>query len=426
MDSQSIPDARGRPVEHIDQTGGPNKGEPAGPGSFSALYIRDFRLFWAGQVISFSGTWMHVTAQGWLVYSLTKSPFYLGVVAAASSLPIMLFSLLGGAVADRFRKRNLLLLTQGLSIIPALLIGALTSLGAISVWQVIALGFFLGTVNAFDVPARQSFLVEMVEEGNLLNAVALNSAAFNGARIMGPVIAGLTIANIGLAACFYLNALSFLAVIGALSLVRARGKRRTGGGGLRKEITEGMSFIAREPEVRRPMVLVGIFSLFGLPFVSQLPVFAEEILDAGAEGLGFLMGASGVGALSAALILAVRREISNKRRLMSLSSISFAAALLLFSRSTDYMLSMAALVLVGLSVVSFLALANSSIQLRTPGSMRGRVMSVYTLVFLGLTPIGHSVVGTVADLIGSANAVFLAASVCLGASLVVITRGRGR
>ncbi|GAB4389188.1 MAG: MFS transporter [Thermodesulfovibrionales bacterium] len=410
-------------MEHIEGTGGP-KGGPGGGASFSALYIRDFRLFWAGQVISFSGTWMHVTAQGWLVYSLTKSPFYLGVVAAASSLPIMLFSLLGGAVADRFRKRNLLLLTQGLSIIPALLIGVLTSMGTVTVWQVIGLGFFLGTVNAFDVPARQSFLVEMVAEGNLLNAVALNSAAFNGARIIGPVIAGLTIANIGLAACFYLNALSFLAVIGALSRVKARGERRTGGGGLRKEIREGMSFIMREPEVRRPMMLVGIFSLFGLPFVSQLPVFAEEILEAGAEGLGFLMGASGVGALSAALILAVRKDIRDKRRLMSLSSLAFAAALLLFSLSRDYMLSMAALVVVGFAVVSFLAIANSSIQLRTPGAMRGRVMSVYTLVFLGLTPIGHSVVGTVADFTGSAHAVLMAAAVCLGASLAIVMRGR--
>jgi MFS family permease len=391
---------------------------------FSALYIRDFRLFWAGQIISFSGTWMHVTAQGWLVYSLTRSPFYLGLVAAASSLPILLLSLVGGAVADRVQKRSLLLLTQGLSVIPAFLLGLLTSLGVVEVWHVIALGLFFGTVNAFDVPARQSFLVEMVEEGNLLNAVALNSAAFNGARIIGPVIAGVTIARIGLPACFYLNALSFVAVIVALSMVRARGEKRTGGSGILREITEGMSFIRRAPEVRRPIMLVAVFSLFGLPFVSLLPVFAEDILKAGPRGLGFLMGASGVGALAAALMLALRGEIKHKQRLMALSSITFPAALFVFSRSTSYHLSMALMVVVGLAVVSFLAIANSSIQLSSPSKMRGRVMSVYTLVFLGMTPMGHSMIGTVADVIGSANAVSVASTICLGASLLILARRR--
>lgn len=392
---------------------------------FSALYIRDFRLFWAGQIISFSGTWMHVTAQGWLVYSLTRSPFYLGLVAAASSLPILLFSLLGGAVADRVQKRSLLLLTQGLSIIPAFLLGLLTSLGVVKVWHVIGLGLFLGIVNAFDVPARQSFLVEMVEEDNLLNAVALNSAALNGARIIGPVIAGLAIAHIGIPACFYLNALSFLAVIVALSMVRTRGEKGTGGSGILKEITEGMSFIRRAPEVRRQIMLVAVFSLFGLPFVSLLPVFAEGILKVGPKGLGFLMGASGVGALTAALMLALRGEIKHKHGLMALSSITFPAALFVFSRSVNYHLSMALMVVVGLAVVSFLAIANSSIQLSSPNKMRGRVMSVYTLVFLGMTPIGHSMMGTVADIIGSANAVSVASTICLGASLMILVRRKG-
>lgn len=394
------------------------------PERFSALYFRDFRLFWVGQVISFSGTWMHATAQGWLVYSLTKSPFYLGMVAAASSLPILLFALLGGAVADRFRKRNLLLLTQGLSIIPAVLIGLLTDLGVITVWHVMVLVVLLGTVNAFDIPARQSFLVEMVQEGNLLNAISLNSAAFNGARIIGPVIAGMTIAHIGLPACFYLNALSFLAVIIALSKVRTRGERRMGSGGILKEIKEGVHFIRLAPEVRSPILLVAAFSLFGIPFVTLLPIFAEEILGVGAKGLGFLIGSSGVGALTAAGILAFKGEIRQKRRLMGLSSIVFSVFLFMFSLSGNYLLSMALLLVVGWSVVSFLALANSSIQLRTPNGMRGRVMSVYTLVFLGMAPIGHSVMGIVADVIGTANAVSAASAVCLGASLIILKRGR--
>jgi MFS family permease len=394
------------------------------PERFAALYIRDFRLFWMGQLISFSGTWMQTTAQGWLVYSLTKSPFYLGMVAAASSLPIMLFTLIGGAVADRFRKRNMLLVTQGLSIIPAVLIGLLTSFGVVTVWHVMVLAVFLGTVNAFDIPARQSFLVEMVQEGNLLNAISLNSAAFNGARIIGPVIAGLIIAQIGLAACFYLNALSFLAVIIALSMVRTTGERRMASGSIIKEIKEGVSFIRLAPEIRRPILLVAAFSLFGIPFVALLPVFAEDVLGVGAKGLGFLIGSSGVGALTAAVILASKGEIGQKHRLMGLSSVVFSIFLFVFSLSGNYYLSMASLLVVGWAVVSFLALANSSIQLSTPNGMRGRVMSVYTMVFLGMTPIGNSVMGTVADLIGTANAVSAASAICLGASLIILSRKR--
>lgn len=394
------------------------------PERFAALYIRDFRLFWMGQLISFSGTWMQTTAQGWLVYSLTKSPFYLGMVAAASSLPIMLFTLIGGAVADRFRKRNMLLVTQGLSIIPAVMIGLLTSFGVVTVWHVMVLAVFLGTVNAFDIPARQSFLVEMVREGNLLNAISLNSAAFNGARIIGPVIAGMIIAQIGLAACFYLNALSFLAVIIALSMVKTTGERRMASGSIIKEIKEGVRFIRLAPEVRRPILLVAAFSLFGIPFVALLPVFAEDVLGVGAKGLGFLIGSSGVGALTAAVILAFKGEIGQKHRLMGLSSVVFSIFLFVFSLSGDYYLSMASLLVVGWAVVTFLALANSSIQLSTPNGMRGRVMSVYTMVFLGMTPIGNSVMGTVADLIGTANAVSAASAICLGASLIILIRKR--
>lgn len=389
---------------------------------FSAFYFRDFRLFWIGQLISFSGTWMHSTAQGWLVYSLTKSPFYLGLVAAASSLPILFFSLIGGAVADRFQKRNLLLLTQALSMIPAFLIGLLTSMGVITVWHVMALVVLLGTVNAFDMPTRHSFMVEMVKKGNLLNAVALNSAAFNAARMIGPVIAGMTIAYIGIPACFYLNALSFIPVIIALSMVKARGEAKPGkGGSLLKDISEGMRFIRREPGVMRPVLLVATFSLFGMPFVTLLPVFAEEILNVGVKGLGFLAASAGVGAFTSALVLAFRGDIKEKHRLMSLSSTIFPISLFAFSVSKDYHLSLALLVVAGWAVVNLLATANISIQLMSPDSMRGRVMSVYTLVLLGMTPIGNSVMGIVADTIGTANAVSMASTVCLLVSLAIVS-----
>lgn len=367
---------------------------------------------------------MHSTAQGWLVYSLTKSPYYLGLVSAASSLPILLFSLLGGAVADRFKKRNLLLITQAISIIPALLVGILTSMGVIAVWHVMALGFLLGTVNAFDIPTRQSFLIEMVERGRLLNAIALNSAAFNGARLIGPVLAGFIIAGMGLPACFYLNALSFVAVLIALSRIKASGEKKMGSGNILKDIFEGMSFIRKEPTVRRPMLLVLTFSLFGLPFIVLLPVFAEEILNAGARGLGFLIGASGAGALASAIIIAYRKEIKETRKFMGLASMTFPVALLLFSSSESFPLSLCLMVIGGLAVVALLATANTTIQLASPDQLRGRVMSVYTFLFLGMMPIGNFIMGSVADIIGAANAVRVAASICLAVSTMIVLAGR--
>src|SRR3990172_5405503 len=216
---------------------------------FSALYHRDFRLFLAGQLVSLSGTWMQSVAQGWLVYSLTKSPFYLGMVAAANSLPILLFTLIGGVVADRFPKRNLLLITQALSIIPAILLGILTGLEIATVWHVALLAFFLGTINAIDIPTRQSFLAEMVGKGHIVNAIALNSAAFNGARIIGPMIAGLAIAYLGIPACFFLNAVSFVAVIAALSSMQIKGDIKIGSKRVLSEFMEGIAFLRGSREI---------------------------------------------------------------------------------------------------------------------------------------------------------------------------------
>jgi len=248
----------------------------AGFSGFSALRFRDFRLFWFGQLISLSGTWMQSVAQGWLVYSLTKSPFYLGLVAAAGSFPILLFTLAGGIAADRFRKRNLLLLTQALSILPALLLGILIDTDRIAVWMVIVLAFLLGTFNAFDIPARQSFIVELVGRTTLTNAIALNSAAFHSARMIGPVIAGVTIAYLGLAACFYLNALSFIAVLVALSMIQVKGKIHKDSRGILKNLIEGIQFIKSRNDIVRVILLIAVFSLIGMPFITLLPVYAGE------------------------------------------------------------------------------------------------------------------------------------------------------
>lgn len=387
---------------------------------FSALYYRDFRLFWAAQLISFTGTWMHSVAQGWLVYSLTKSPLYLGIVSAASSLPVLLLTLLGGVIADRFPKRNLLLLTQALSMLPALLIGILSSMGIVTVWHVILLVTCLGVVNAFDVPARQSFLVELVEKGNLLNAIALNSAAFNAARIFGPVIAGITIAHLGVPACFYLNALSFVPVVGVLWMMKAKGEIIVGKASFLQEFKEGMRFVRDDKEVFRIMLLVAVFSLFGLPFIAMMPIFAVEVLNAGVKGFGYLAASAGIGAFIAAVSLASRGNTKASHGFIAFTSALFPVGLFFFSLSKTYWLSILLLVVIGWAVVSFLALANSRVQIKSPDSLRGRVMSVYTLVFLGFGPIGNSITGVLAELLGTANAITLNSVVCLAVSMAVM------
>lgn len=385
---------------------------------FAVLRIRDFRLFWFGQLISLSGTWMQSVAQGWLVYRLTESPFYLGVVAACGTLPILLFTLAGGIIADRFRKRNLLLLTQTLSIAPALSLGVLTDLNLITVWQVALFAAVLGTINAFDMPARQSFIVEMVGREHLTNAIALNSAAFHGARMVGPIIAGLTITSLGLPACFYLNAISFIAVIVSLAKIKQRGAIAKTTNGMVKDLVEGLRYIKGQAEIFQIVVIIAVFSLFGMPFITLLPVFAEAVFHRGPEGYGIMVGATGAGALMAALFLAVREDVKNKAKFMSVSAICFSVLLYIFSLLRHFPLTITILVCIGWSLVSFFAVANSYIQLSVPDALRGRAMSVYTFVFLGTAPIGNSIIGTMADIVGTTFTVGASAVICLVVSVV--------
>ena len=385
---------------------------------FSAFSFRDFRLFWFGQIISLSGTWMQSVAQGWLVYSLTKSPLYLGMVAAAGSLPILLFSLIGGVIADRYPKRNLLLFTQALSIVPALALGLLTSAGMVTVWHVAALAALLGTINALDIPVRQSFLAEMVGKGHIVNAIALNSAAFNGARIIGPVVAGMAIAYLGIPACFYLNDLSFAAVIIALIRIQARGDTRARSHGMLNDFLHGLRFVVQCRDIRNVFFLIAVFSIIGLPYISLLPVFAAEVFHEGAKGLGFLVGASGIGALTAALGIAARGDIRNKTRFMAITGLCFSLALLAFSLSEIFWVSLIVIMACGWGMVSYLAAANSFIQIGVPDELRGRVMSLYSLVFLGTVPIGNAVMGIVADRLGTPRAVTASGILCLMAAAV--------
>jgi MFS family permease len=389
---------------------------------FSAFQYRDFKLFFLGQLISLSGTWMQSVAQLWLVYNLTKSPFYLGIVAAVAYLPILLFAAIGGVIADRFSKRNLLIMTQVLSIVPALLLGILTHLHIITVWQVALLAAFLGTVNAFDIPARQAFLVELVGKRSLTNAIALNAAAFHGARMIGPVFAGIIITYIGLPACFYINALSFIAVIIALSKMHIKGDMKVDSKGFLRDFIEGIQFIKGTPEIYKIMFLIFIFSLIGIPYVTFLPVFAVEVLKGGPKGFGFLVSATGTGALAAALFIALKGDIGEKTRFLSLSALCFSFSLFAFSLSKIFYVSLVTLVFVGWGIVSFMATANGFIQLSVPDSLRGRVMSVYALVFLGTAPLGNALLGILADLIGTVQAVSISSFFCIIASAIFSLR----
>ncbi|MBA4371613.1 MAG: MFS transporter [Thermodesulfovibrio sp.] len=385
----------------------------SGPERFSALAHRDFRLFLIGQTISLSGTWMQSVAQGWLVYSLTRSPFYLGIVAAAGALPIMILTLAGGIIADRFPKKKLLLLTQALSILPALALGILTSLGVTTVWHIAAIAFFLGAINAIDIPVRQSFLIEMVGRGDIVNAIALNSAVFNGSRIIGPVIAGVSIAYLGMPACFFINALSFIAVIAALAMMQTQGQRPVTSEGVIRDFMKGIRFIRSRTEILHVIALIAVFSLVGIPYINLIPVFAGEVYNTGPRGLGFLVGASGLGALTAALGIAVAGNIHNKSRFMSSAALCFSISLILFSLTGLFWLALIVIAVGSWGMVSYLAAANSYIQVAVPDELRGRVMSVYSFVFLGVVPVGNTLMGITADLIGTRQAVLSGGVICL-------------
>lgn len=390
---------------------------------FSALYVRDFRLFWFGQIISLSGTWMHSVAQGWLVYSLTKSPLYLGIIASLSSIPILLFTLLGGMVADRYPKKSILVTTQALSIIPALTVAVLSDTNIITVWHVGMAAFFLGTVNAFDIPARQAFLGEVVEKADITNAIALNSAAFNGARVIGPVIAGYIIASFGIPACFYINAISFIPVIFALSRIKTIGK--TGASyesSLVKNfiagIVDGWRFIVKERSILYIMSLISVFSLFGIPYITLLPVLAVEVLNVGAKGLSLLVASAGAGSFIAAITIAFKGEIKRNDIYIPMSGLVFSVSIFSVAFSKGIYISMILLFFAGWGIVSFLAASNSFIQHAVPDHLRGRVMSLYTLVFLGFSPIGNSSIGIAAHLLGTPASLKNFAIVCIVGSII--------
>ena len=391
-------------------------------GTFRALRHRNFRLFFGGQLISLVGTWMQNIAQSWLVYRLTGSPLLLGLVGFAGQAPVFFFATVGGAVADRRARRDVLIATQTTAMLLALVLAALTLSGHVRPWHVFALASTLGVVNAFDIPARQAFVVEMVGKPDMGNAIALNSSMFNGARILGPSVAGVLVASIGEGWCFAANGVSFLAVIAGLAAMRLpKFEPKPMSSRPLAHAAEGFRFVARTPPVRAILMLLGVISVMGMPYAVLMPIFADRLLHAGARGLGILMGSSGVGALMGALLLARRDSVQGLGRWIAAAAGSFGVALVLFSFSRSLWLSAALLVPVGGSMMMQMAASNTLVQTMTPDTLRGRVMAVYAMTFMGMAPLGALLAGAAAQRIGAPATVAAGGVVSVMGALVFAT-----
>jgi MFS family permease len=378
-----------------------------------ALRHRNFQLFFSGQLISLIGTWMQSVAQSWLVYRLTHSPLLLGSVGFASQIPVFLFSPLGGIAADRLDRRKIVIGTQIASMLLAFFLAVLTLSDKVQVWHVFVLASLLGVVNAFDIPGRQSFLVEMVGKEDLMNAIALNSSMFNGARVIGPAIAGILVARIGEGWCFFGNAVSYIAVIIGLLLMHVQSPVRAAMASPLEHILEGFRFVNRTVPVRSLLLLLGVVSLVGMPYVVLMPIFADQILHGGARGLGILMGATGVGALLGALTLAFREGVKGLGRWVAWCCAGFGLSLMIFALSHRFWVSVILLLPVGYSMMLQMACSNTLIQVMVPDELRGRVMAVYSMMFMGMAPIGALLGGASAERLGAPLTVGIGGVACL-------------
>jgi len=369
--------------------------------TFAALRHRNFRLFFVGQFVSLIGTWMQNTAQGWLVYDLTHSKVLLGVVAAVGSAPMMIFSILGGSVADRHPKRQIVLWTQTAMMLFAFAFAGLVWSGHIQPWHILLLAALGGFAMAFDMPARQAFMVEMTSREDLINAISLNSSIVNGARVVGPSVAGLLMARVGIAMCFFLNGLSFLAVIGGLWLMRLpRFVKPERIPSAWEHVAEGLAYVWQNRRIRTILILFAIVGIFGWSYSVLMPAFATDVLHAGQEQYGLLLGANGVGALLGALTVATVGSTANRRLLVLGGLWIFSAMLLLLVVVRNYYLALACLAVGGWGMLLFFSTVNSLLQTGASDEMRGRVMGIWALVFGGTTPLGGLEAGAVAHYFG--------------------------
>lgn len=393
---------------------------------FRALAHRDFRLFWVGQLVSLIGTWMQSVAQGWLMHRLTGSAFMLGLLGFAQFLPVMLLTLWAGVVADRMDKRRLILITQVCMLGQTLALAGVVSLGLVQPWMVIALAFVFGTVNAFDLPARQSFLVDMVGKQDLPNAIALNSAAFNSARVLGPAVAGVIMAGAGEGACFWVNALSYFAVIAALlrmDLAPRVAERDTGKSAL-ATLREGVDYALSVRPIRNLLLLLGVTTGLGFQYMVLLPVYARDILHANEQGYGLMVAAFGLGSLLSALMMTRPQDRWALRRNLLIGLGSAAVGMGLFAWSRSLPLTLAMGFLAGFGLILYVASTNTLLQLTTEDRFRGRIMSLYTFMFIGTAPLGAIMSGAIAQRWGAPVATSASAAVLLGGAVWMVFRLR--
>ncbi len=389
-----------------------------------ALRHRNFRLFFMGQSISLIGTWMQRLALGWLVYRLTKSAFLLGLVGFANQIPLFFLAPFAGVLADRQNRQRLLLFTQVLAMVQAFILSLLVLTEQITIWQIIGLSLFLGFINAFDMPTRQSFLVEMIaDKRDLGNAIALNSSMVNAARLVGPASAGILIGLVGEGFCFLINGVSYLAVIFSLLIMKIVPKQKSvAKTNIWQELRAGLSYVSAFEPIWATLLLLSLVSLMALPYAVLMPVFARDVLHGGPQLLGFLMGAAGVGALLGALYLASKRTVIGLDRLIPLATLVLGAGLMAFSFSRLYWLSFSLMLLIGIGQMIQMASSNTLIQTIVADDMRGRIMSFYGVAFMGVQPVGSLFAGFLANKIGATRAVFIGGLVCLIGALFFFRR----
>jgi MFS family permease len=390
---------------------------------FGALRHRNFQLFLAGQLVSLIGTWMQSTAQLWLVYKLTNSAALLGVFGFANQIPILVLASVGGYIGDRYNRHLGVIWTQTASMILAFTLAVLTFTHLVQVWHLILIAFLVGIVNAFDVPIRQAFLVQMAGKEDLPNAIALNSSMFNSARVIGPPIAGFVIAYVHEGWCFFLNGVSFVAVIVALLAMRIpKMERKPVQGSPMRNFLEGFRFAMRDLPIRSSLLLLSVLSLFGLQYSVFLPVFARDVLHHGALGFSVLLSTAGVGAALGALQFASRTSFTGMARWIATMSVICSVCLIVFSESHVFWLSAAVLFVIGFAATSLMAATNTTVQNRVPDELRGRVMAVYATMFMGVQPIGSLIAGGFAKRIGAPRTLLVFGVMVLMASLVFVFR----
>lgn len=383
--------------------------------AWRALRHRNFRLFFTGQSISLIGTWMTRIATSWLVYRLTGSALLLGVVGFAGQIPTFLLAPFAGVLVDRLNRRNLLVWTQVLAGVQSLAMAALTLAKVITIHEIIALSAFQGLINAFDMPGRQSFLVQMVEDKqDLGNAIALNSSMVNTARLIGPALAGLVIAAVGEGYCFAIDGFSYIAVVVSLLMMQVPASTiKRASTSMVEQLKEGWSYVTTFSPIRTILTLFALVSLMGMPFIVLMPIFASQVLHGSPHTLGYLMGASGVGALISAISLALRKSVRGLTTMIQLSAFLFGSGLILFGLSHHLVLSLLLMLVVGFGMMQGLAASNTVIQTLVPEDKRGRVMSYYTMAFVGMAPFGSLLAGFLAHRLGAPHAVMITGTFCI-------------